>query len=443
MHLRTLFFRLQKPRNLWFFVFVYILLTGLFVQLILLPHIVPSLHAGAGLLKGLDANKFHHVALERARLIVAFGWDRWDLLAQGQLVSGIASFFYALISPSPWVVLPWNAALHATASLCIYLVVLRIIEKPSISFIAILPFIFFPSNLMWNAQFLNENYAVPGIAMLLYGWSVLVSPKKNGAKESYPESILALGAISLGSLLFGLVRREVFSGLVFLFIPVAVLGVLFWITRETKKTIKMTRIIFLITALFIMVGAIYGLRAAWRKAYYQAQAFEAPATSKNVQNAFQKWQRSTWLPEFIDQNLMEIARYRNSFIQKTYAGSNIDGEITFENAWDLLSYIPRAVQIAFLSPFPKTWFDKGFTPGGTAMRIVSGLEMVIVYFSLIGLPWFFRKYLKQPAVWAVLLVCVGMLIIYAITIPNVGSLYRFRYPYLMPVVCFGLVGWLE
>jgi hypothetical protein len=76
------------------------------------------------------------------------------------------------------------------------------------------------------------------------------------------------------------------------------------------------------------------------------------------------------------------------------------------------------------------------------MRTVSALEMLFVYGALAGLPIFVWKHRSQPALWLILFVCTGMLMVYAFSVPNVGALYRFRYPFLMPLVCFGVAGWI-
>ena len=60
------FAKFEKPINLWVGVFFFTLLSGLFVQLVFLPYIAPSIHAGNGLIKGVDGSKFHKWAVEAA-----------------------------------------------------------------------------------------------------------------------------------------------------------------------------------------------------------------------------------------------------------------------------------------------------------------------------------------------------------------------------------------
>jgi hypothetical protein len=108
----------------------------------------------------------------------------------------------------------------------------------------------------------------------------------------------------------------------------------------------------------------------------------------------------------------------------------------------MIAYVPRSLQISFLSPFPNIWFNEGKKAAGSAMRITAAAEMMVSYFCLLGLPLFIRRYWREPGVWVTLFVCASMLVVYAMIIPNQGALYRFRYPYYMPLICFGLAGWL-
>ena len=148
---------------------MYTVIAGLFVQLILLPYVFPAWTNGNGLLVGMDGGKFHRIALELAQRINEIGWSQWQLLPDGQLVSGIAAICYVLIYPAPWSVLIVNGILNASACIFMYLLLSNISKSQKIGY-GSLPFFFFPSNLLWNTQFHNENYVIPGVVFILYGW---------------------------------------------------------------------------------------------------------------------------------------------------------------------------------------------------------------------------------------------------------------------------------
>jgi len=154
-----------------------------------------------------------------------------------------------------------------------------------------------------------------------------------------------------------------------------------------------------------------------------------------------RWKPTPWIPEIIDGKLHDLANTRAKFIKEwAYAGSQIDIDIEFNEAADMLRYTPRALEIAFLAPFPNNWFSSGYKNSSNLMRKESAGEMIIVYFCLVGLLFSLWKYRARIEMWILVILSVCMLIMYTCAIPNVGSLYRFRYPYLMPLVCLGLAG---
>ncbi len=127
---------------------------------------------------------------------------------------------------------------------------------------------------------------------------------------------------------------------------------------------------------------------------------------------------------------------------KKAKGSNIDTGVIFLSAADIVRYLPRAAQIGFLSPFPSDWLGKGSKPMSSMMRLDSGFEMLFTYLCWPGLVYALWTWRKHLDVWVMLLFCSGMLIIFVLGTPNVGSLYRFRYPYIMPMVGLGFAGFL-
>jgi hypothetical protein len=155
------------------------------------------------------------------------------------------------------------------------------------------------------------------------------------------------------------------------------------------------------------------------------------------------WEPTPWLPGFVDDQFKSIARDRGNLAHASKnSGSGIDLEIQFGNAGAAIAYVPRALQIGFLAPFPDLWFSEGRKAASGATRALSAAEMIVAYFCLLGLPaavWTQRRCL---ALWTVLGVCTGMILVYALTVPNIGSLYRFRFPFYLPVVCIGLSGLL-
>jgi hypothetical protein len=123
----------------------------------------------------------------------------------------------------------------------------------------------------------------------------------------------------------------------------------------------------------------------------------------------------------------QIARQRYSF-RTGYpkAASNIDVDIAFQGWGDIVSYIPRALQIGFLAPFPTMWFEKGSQHTGRLGRLLSGLEMTFMYFAVCLAVRRIYRDRRPPVLFIAGFVLAGILLL-ALVITNVGALYRFRY----------------
>ena len=432
---------LSHPRlSLFCLAFFYVVLAGLFIQLIFLPYIAPpSMYAGNGLLVGYDGVKFHNIAVDAFRQIKKTGSSAWSLKPKGQIVSGIASIFYTLITPKPWVLLPLNGFLHGIASLVLFEILFIIIGKRGLAFLSSLPFILFPSSLLWNAQMHNENYVIPGVLLFLYGWIYLADIQRGiDLKKSWK----AIFCVIVGSIIVWAVRDYIMVILNLLAFLVIILLIVFHTIRWIKKHIHLKLLLLYIGLLaFIwflcspnLLSKIYPGSGFSKSLGLDA---ETPAVLKN---AF-SWTKTGWLPTQIDTNLRDLSHSRAKFISAwSNAGSQIDTDVIFGRSSDVIKYIPRAVEIGFLAPFPSNWFASGYKSAASLMRKESGAEMIIIYICLLGLVYSFWRFRTKIEIWVLSAITAGMLIIYPMAIPNVGSLYRFRYPYLMPLVCLGLSG---
>ncbi len=120
-------------------------------------------------------------------------------------------------------------------------------------------------------------------------------------------------------------------------------------------------------------------------------------------------------------------------------GSALDADVTFESYGDIVRYLPRAAVIGLLAPFPSMWFSAGHAVGRVG-RWLSGIEMLVTYF-FVGLAivtvWFERRRLSVHALWIVILAAATAL---GLTVANVGTLYRMRYPFWILLVLLAARG---
>jgi hypothetical protein len=433
--------------------FIYVVLAGLFIQFIYLPYLAPpSMNAGNGLLSGYDGNKFHRIAVEASNQIKEIGWSAWKLKPERQIVSGIASIFYTLVTPKPWVLLPLNGFMHAIASLALFEILLLIVGKRGLAFLSLLPFVLFPSSLLWNAQMHNENYVIPGVLLFIYGWIYLANIER---AINIKKSFKAILSIIIGSVVVWEVRDYVMAILIFLAFLIIILLIILHAIQWIKKQIHLKMLLpyfGLIALVWILGSPNVMTKIGQETRTLSTSSYETSSFSLDIGvtpdarmlaklNITIPWTKTGWLPDQIDSNLKAISQTRAQYIKtRPNAGSQIDTEIVFGKASDVLMYIPRALEIGFLAPFPSEWFAGGYKSAASLMRKESGVEMIFIYLCLLGLIHSLWRFRTKIELWILFLISVGMLGIYTFTVPDIGGLYRFRYPYLMPLVCLGLSG---
>jgi len=116
----------------------------------------------------------------------------------------------------------------------------------------------------------------------------------------------------------------------------------------------------------------------------------------------------------------------------------IDAEVTFSNRADAIKYIPRALEIGYLSPFPTMWFTPGYNVGLIG-RLVGGVETLLTY-TIEALAcvfiWRRRRHLDT---WLIFLTTTIGALALGMVVVNLGTLYRMRYPFwiLMVIMAAG------
>ncbi|WP_301399153.1 hypothetical protein [Thermodesulfobacterium sp.] len=189
---------------LWIAFYVYAITVGFLVQFLILPVMFPSAHWKDGLMVGGDWIQFHTEGLEIAKKVEEEGWSEWSLKhpVSGQAMSGIAGFFYALTGiHKSWVLLFYNAFLHATAGIVLFLILRLLGISQKLALIFSIPFVVFPTSLTWVSQIHKDGLYILG--MYLTFLSIALAFSKN-----WRLNLVSLMAGSLGALLFFTVGRQ-------------------------------------------------------------------------------------------------------------------------------------------------------------------------------------------------------------------------------------------
>ena len=432
----------------WIFltVFIYTLLLGLFVQLVFLPHIAPSMHMGEGVLSSNhDTYTFHYYAKKLAEVIRENGWSNWEWRVGSSPVSSLTAIFYVFFGPHFWLMMPYNALVHALSAVVLFDLFKSLLPKLSsrVCLIGTIPFVLFPSTLVWTTQLHKDGLFFLAVFMLF--WVVVRMLRSDEYPLNRAYSIRLLGICWLGMFFIWwfredrLVLFEIFLGLCL--IPT----LRNWVVSRTLNNSQRLASVGLLVSMLLGGWLLMQyhvkptITSKTRDAEEQAQIKEdnpqLEAWSRD------KWQPVKWLPAKVDAKLAQLTEVRNNYFLIHHTGnSTIDPEQSFTSAYDIIAYVPRMVQLSFFAPFPKDWLDKGSTTSLSVMKLIVSMETVLVYLSFIGMFYILAKHWRNPTLWYLLFMTAVFIMIYTFVFPNLGTFYRQRFGFLSIITGLGFIG---
>lgn len=413
---------------LWLAAFTYASGLAFLVQLVVLPYLFPQWHAGEGLLIGGDWLEYHRLAVELAAQISQQGWSVWSLRPAGHAAAGIAAAVYALTTPKPWALVPLNAALHATAAAVLFRLVRVLTSDRKAALLAVIPFVVYPSAMTWYAQVLKDGYAVLGYLMLVYGWALLVAGSTWQRGLGPPARAAAW--IGGGTALNWLVRPHILEIVQAVGAGLALLTTGLAFARSVRGKLSWRRALAATVVAWVSVALVSVGRPGWGQEALE-RGPERVASRGFVHR----------VTDFLDEKARAIGAVRAGY-RSTYptAASNFDTDVTIASVVDVIRYIPRATVVVLFAPFPRHWLETGSGEPNTFARRLAGIEMIGVYVVLPWLAYAIYRWRARPELYAVVFFCAGMMIAYAVMVPNLGALHRLRYAFLMTVVGVGLAG---
>lgn len=448
----------QENIRFFLIVFVFTLLLGIFVRQLLLPYLLPAMHAGSGFMTG-DSIGYHEFATEIAKRIHAEGWSVWQLRPGSEIFtlatpSGIASAIYAAFGTNPLFLLPFNAAVHAASAVLLLVMMQALFENKRVALLATLPFVLFPTAISWHSQLLKDGIFILGIYAYLTSWILLA--KMNVSVSWRLADLLVLA--SLGLITVWVVRPYM---LVVLVSTTIVLGLflLLWVTLQRSDPHRCRMRIA--AALVFLVGLLaiaFGVNKAdsgpkmneWAGQVVKSNlhitvppensaAKDVLTNRENSLRTCQGWKDPGYVPIALGRLALKIVTVRGGYYDSVYtsAGSTVDRDICITSFHRLVAYMPRATQLGLFAPFPDQWIKSG-SHGGGASQLLVGLEMLVSYVALFLLICCGRRFFNRPEFWMLLGFSLFMIVLYALVTPNLGALHRMRYGFLMLLVGMGL-----
>lgn len=132
-----------------------------------------------------------------------------------------------------------------------------------------------------------------------------------------------------------------------------------------------------------------------------------------------------------------IATLRRRFaVQYPSSGSNIDADVQFSSAGDVIRYVPRALEIGLLAPFPEMWFQpRRFV--GMAGRPLLAVETSLTYVLTALACMFTWKRRRCLPVWMLAFAVLTGATALGLVVTNLGALYRMRYGFWVLLTIVG------
>jgi len=436
---------------------------SLLVQLVALPYFFPALHAGNGLLVGGDWVGFNAIASELAERISSEGWSVWELRPERQAPAGIAAVFYVFLGPYPWSLIAINAVVQAS----IVLVLTRIMQIfiPDIRFalVCVLPFIFFPTSLIWYSQIHKDGTFFLGATLNLYGWILLsrVEAWTRGGLKSFLPALYIL----VGCFLVWVMRPygvKLMQGIGCIFVVILIPYFFFNVMRRKLLFKQALLAVIVIAVLPMAIGILnqwgtdggvmivndemlntripsvndVNLTASEQDLLKKNNSFAVKAQNVSFEL---KWIKTEWLPRSLDNIFLTLAIIRVGYAS-TLGGSDIDSIIHFRSVSEFFYYMPRAIQIGFTAPFLSSWSVEVINSSGEMLKKIVLVEMLLVYPALLFLIYALFHWCNKIETWLIFIFCTIFILLYTYITPNIGSLHRTRYGFLMTLTALGIAG---
>jgi hypothetical protein len=345
-------------------------------------------------------------------------------------VAGQSSFLaiiYYYFGINPLFAIPLNALFHSFSAILIYLIAIELLKgsrfSESAGLVSSLCYLTFPSELFLVGQIHKDLFVAFGFLLAL--WSIL----KMFLHQDNIVSLLKIFLISIVAVLVVAIMKPYL-------LQVLALTLLLIILLQLVRIFPFSiiKFSFLIAYLAITLSIFLCVinkdsHSIKNAAWLSGESFISPALG---------WKKSDVLPEFIDKKLMALGTARSSLISsgiEINAKSMIDVNEKPASATEVLIFIPRAFQIALLSPFPNSWFYEK-----SIVKLVSSVEMLIFYLAFLGLIFLAGKQYQYTFLICFVFALVPLMI-FGISIPNIGTLYRYRYPFEMILLMLGICGY--
>jgi hypothetical protein len=288
-----------------------------------------------------------------------------------------------------------------------------------------------PSFLFHTVQFLKDPLFIAGALLLVF---VVVTwlTRTYGRRHAAASAIVMAGAAAL----LLAIRAQ--------FVVVIVALIAIGATLLVGRQIAARRLlIWNLACALVAVGAALLALAQSTRTYEKVKAYPSPdrgeLKSATAGGGVRLPAFAVWSARDAGASLA-LGKIRERYaVSDRLAGSGIDDDVALHSARDVIANLPRAAAIGLWAPFPNTWLQRGRMVGRVG-RITAGAEMAVIYvLELLSVAALILPPRRLPALLLVGFAALGVTAL-ATVVTNVGTLYRFRYPFWILLIVTGISG---
>lgn len=440
--------KFSSDRRLYCLLFLFALLYSIAAMIISRELVIPAMlpHTN-GNISG-DPNYYNSLAVKKLVELKSQGLKAFELHLSGQGPAGIASLAY-LVWENPYIIVTFNALMHSFSVVLMAAIISRWFPL-NISIAASIPLLISPYMMFWYSQINKGSYSMLGAMLFTLGSVLILTSYK---KWRYRTLTLSVSFMCLAAIFNWIARPYLNQILTPLVIATMFCGTLF-LYKKVSGTRLLSFIVGMILVTVCTASLTGGAASDQTLDSFSNYTFHRNGNPKiDIPNeksiaascleniSTDNWRTEKIIPDFIENNLLKMMGQRclvfsilNTDFNETTQAAVVDISILPSSSIDAVKYLPRAVYLGVLSPGPDRW-GFIFTEHFSWFFLVSSIETIFLYFGVIVLIFWVFKNLQ----WSIFLPigsAIFVMTIYGMSIPYLGAIYRYRYPWWMLLICF-------
>jgi 4-amino-4-deoxy-L-arabinose transferase-like glycosyltransferase len=364
---------------------------------------------GTGLTFAIDATSYRALSSDLANALQTNGLSAWLAIKapfQCRLYSLLFVTLGRVLGHNVLAAEPLNLVYYLGILCCVYFLGREVFNARAAMVAAIIVAIW-PSFLFHSTQLIRDSFAILCLLALLLLLTLLLR------REFSLRKGLATGVAGAAILTLFWVLRVNMWGVVVLAVGLAIVLLLWRIVRSRQALVpNIVAIVFIVIAMLIAPSQFESTALPGVKPPVTPLAFSPTGQPPRTDGVFTRM-------------LKQVGQRRAGFRLYDTRESDIAGDVRLNTASDVLKFLPRAIVIGFLAPFPRMWIERGSY--GLAGRLLSGAETLVMYFLYLAAGVCVWRNRRRSEMWLLFLVAALGTIALGLVVVNAGALYRLRY----------------